>query len=98
MSATEERVRHCPKCGSIRVHRSRRRGPLERVLAALGASICRCHDCCGRQAWFGLSPVPIGNRDPNTNPVLSLAVLLTGAAASVGFLWWIFTRLLPFSG
>src|SRR5258708_24414106 len=54
MTATETYVRHCPKCGSVRVHRSRRRGPLERVLASLGAAICRCHDCCGRQAWFGL--------------------------------------------
>jgi hypothetical protein len=97
VSLTENPVRHCPKCGSLRVHRSRRRGPVEYVLASLGASICRCHDCCGRQAWFGCSPLPIGNRDPNASPVLSLAMLLTGAAASLGLLWWMFTRLLPFS-
>jgi len=97
MTATEGRVRHCPKCGSVRVHRSRRRGPIEMVLDALGAAICRCHDCCGRQAWFGFSPLPIGNRDPNANPVVSLAMFLTVVAASGAFLWWMITRVLPFS-
>ena len=98
MTVSEGRVRHCPKCGSVRVHRSRCRGPIERVLESLGGSIRRCHDCCGRQAWFGFSPVPIGNRDPNANPVVSLAMLFTCVAASVVFLWWMFTRVLPFSG
>jgi hypothetical protein len=97
MTVSEARVRHCPKCGSVRVHRSRRRGPIEMVLGALGAVICRCHDCCGRQAWFGVSPVPIGNRDPNANPIVSLAILLTGVGASAAFLWWMVTRVLPFS-
>lgn len=91
-------VRHCPKCGSVRVHRSRCRGPFERVLSSLGAAICRCHDCCARQAWFGLSPIPIGNRDPRAHPLASIAVLLTGVAASVALLWFMLTRLLPFSG
>ncbi|HEV2198927.1 MAG TPA: hypothetical protein VGR73_03830 [Bryobacteraceae bacterium] len=98
MTATETYVRHCPKCGSVRVHRSRRRGPLERVLASFGAAICRCHDCCGRQAWFGLSPIPIGNKDPRTNPVAALAALLMGVGISAALLWWMFTHLLPFTG
>jgi hypothetical protein len=68
------------------------------VLASLGAAICRCHDCCGRQAWFGASPLPIGNRDPNANPVVSVVVLLAGVSGSVGFLYWMFTHLTPFSG
>jgi hypothetical protein len=42
--------------------------------------------------------VPIGNRDPKANPVVSLAMLLTCLAASVVLLWWMFTRLLPLSG
>jgi len=46
MTATENLVRHCPKCGSVRVRRSRRRGPLEGLLASMGGEICRCHDCC----------------------------------------------------
>jgi len=94
ITAAESYVRHCPKCGSVRVHRSRCRGPFERVLSSLGAAIRRCHDCCSRQAWFGRSPIPIGNRDPHANPVASLAVLLTGVAASVALLWFMFTRLL----
>ena len=96
-ATTQEQVRHCPKCGSIRVHRSRRRGPFEHVLTWFGAAICRCHDCCGRQAWFGVSPLPIGNRDPNINPVLSFAVLVVGLLGSVGVLYWMLTHLLPFS-
>jgi hypothetical protein len=68
------------------------------ILAWFGAAICRCHDCCGRQAWFGFSPVPIGNRDPKANPVVSLAVLLTGVGASAVLLWWMFTKILPFAG
>jgi hypothetical protein len=68
------------------------------VLASLGAAICRCHDCCGRQAWFGVSPVPIGNRDPHSNPVVSLVALMAGVGLSAAFLWWMFTHVLPFSG
>ena len=97
MTAVRSSVRHCPKCGSVRVHRSRRRGPFEVLLAWCGAAICRCHDCCGRQAWFGVSPVPIGNRDPNANPVVSLAIRLTGVGASAALLWWMVTRFFPFS-
>ena len=46
-------ARRCIKCGSSRVYRSRRRGPVDHVLSWLGAKICRCHDCRLRQAWFG---------------------------------------------
>ncbi len=36
----------CPKCGSARVHRSHRRGFLERVLLPLlGQRPFRCADC-----------------------------------------------------
>jgi predicted RNA-binding Zn-ribbon protein involved in translation (DUF1610 family) len=43
----------CPRCGSTRVHRSRRKNVLDRVLSLLGAQVRRCHDCRSRQAWFG---------------------------------------------
>jgi hypothetical protein len=35
---------HCPQCGSGRVHRSRRRSPLEQ-LAGIAGSLTRCHEC-----------------------------------------------------
>ena len=82
----ETRVRHCPKCGSIRVHRSRKRGLLDRGLIGLGGEVCRCHDCRSRHAWFGISPVPIGNRDPD-GPAWSGFALGSGAAGLILICW-----------
>jgi hypothetical protein len=84
-------VRHCPKCGSIRVHRSRRHGPIENLLTALGGTICRCHDCCVRKVWFGLAPLPIGNWDPEAPRWGGLAVFGSSCAA-LGLVWWAVTR------
>ncbi|MEQ1884625.1 MAG: hypothetical protein ABL967_06145 [Bryobacteraceae bacterium] len=92
-AAEEHYVKHCPKCGSVRVHRSRRRGPMERLLSALGASICRCHDCRARQAWFGITPLPIGNTDPEVAPWLSAAFFASGIGMSLLLLWLFVTRI-----
>ena len=35
----------CPKCGSIRVHRTHRRGLAERLLCLAGARVKTCHQC-----------------------------------------------------
>jgi hypothetical protein len=83
MIAADNPVRHCPKCGSVRVHRSRRRGPIEGLFAGLGAEICRCHDCCLRRAWFGISPIPIGNRDPEGSPWAGLVTIASGGVVLV---------------
>jgi hypothetical protein len=83
MTVTDNQVRHCPKCGSVRIHRSRRRGPIESLIAALGAEICRCHDCCLRRAWFGISPIPIGNRDPEGSPWAGLMTIGSGGVVLV---------------
>jgi predicted RNA-binding Zn-ribbon protein involved in translation (DUF1610 family) len=90
--SSEHYVRHCPKCGSMRVHRSRRRGPVERLLAAFGASICRCHDCRARQAWFGISPIPIGNADPDAVPWLATAFVVSGVFVSLVIVWLFIER------
>lgn len=87
MTAADNLVRHCPKCGSVRVHRSRRRGPIESMIAGLGAEICRCHDCSLRRAWFGISPIPIGNRDPEGSPWAGLVTIGTGGALLIFALW-----------
>jgi hypothetical protein len=97
MTVTENLVRHCPKCGSIRVHQSRRRGPVEQLLAGLGAAICRCHDCCARQAWFGVSPIPIGNTDPEAPPWAGIVMVGSGCAAGLLLVWWVVTRLTELS-
>jgi hypothetical protein len=36
---------HCLQCGSTRVHRSRRRSPIEYAVALVGWRVKRCHDC-----------------------------------------------------
>ena len=90
--SSDNLVRHCPKCGSIRVHRSRRRGPIDRLLATMGGAICRCHDCWARQAWFGLSPIPIGNRDPEA-PLWAGMVMIGAGCAGLGLVWWVVTRI-----
>ncbi len=51
----------CPKCGSSRVRRSRRRTSVDHALARLGAHIRRCHDCRTRRAWFGVHPLPLSD-------------------------------------
>jgi hypothetical protein len=87
MTDTENTIRHCPKCGSVRVCRSRRRGPFEALIVRLGAQICRCHDCCLRRAWFGITPVPIGNRDPEGSPWTAILLVGSGGAALALVLW-----------
>jgi len=96
VTATDNCVRHCPKCGSVRVHHSRRKGFVERLLVSLGGEICRCHDCCCRKAWFGGSPIPIGNRDPEAPAWGRLLVVGSGAvvvAVVVAVVWWVIDRL-----
>lgn len=88
---------HCPKCGSIRVHRSRRRGIVEYVLARLGAEICRCHDCRARQAWIGSFPVRISAAAAD-EPRLGLALYCAGLLACVLLVWWMVTRYTGLSG
>jgi len=92
MTATENPVRHCPKCGSVRVRHSRRRGPLEALLESMGGEICRCHDCCSRKAWFGTSPFPIGNRDPE-GPLWAGYLMMGSGAAALALVCWVIVRL-----
>ncbi len=98
MTVTENVLRHCPKCGSVRVHRSRRRGPIERLFSYLGGQICRCHDCCARQAWFGFSPFPIGNTDPRANPWAGIALFVSACAVCMVLMYWMVFRYTGISG
>lgn len=38
----------CPKCGSNRLRRSRKNGPIEQIRAILGFKPYRCHECLSR--------------------------------------------------
>jgi len=94
---TLTRVLHCPKCGSVRVHRSRRRGAIEYVLAACGADVRRCHDCRARQAWFGGLPIRLSSASSD-QPRLGLAIYFAGFIACVAILWLMITRYTGLSG
>ena len=47
--------RVCPRCKSERIHRSHRRGVLERLLSVLGLKARRCHECNTRFVAIGKS-------------------------------------------
>jgi predicted RNA-binding Zn-ribbon protein involved in translation (DUF1610 family) len=98
MTASENIVRHCPKCGSIRVRRSRRRGLVERLLNGLGGAICRCHDCRGRQAWFGLTPIRLGGTDPESSPWTGLVLFMIGLGGGVLLIYWFLAHYSGLSG
>jgi len=75
-------TRHCPQCGSSRVHRSRRHSSLDRFITQLGAQIRRCHDCRTRWAWFGFHPVPLWETESNALKLAKLSFL--GSAVTIG--------------
>ena len=97
MTASSAVQRSCPKCGSIRVHRSRRRGITENTLAITGADICRCHDCRARQAWFGSLPIPLSSAAAD-EPRLGMLLYASGVVACIWFVWWMVTRYTGISG
>ena len=91
-------VRHCPKCGSVRVHRSRRRGVFEALLDSLGAEIQRCHDCRARRAWFGVTPLRLSGTSGESSSLTSLLLFAAGSLACVVLVWWMISRYTDLSG
>jgi len=53
----------------------------------LGAEVCRCHDCRARQAWFGLSLIPLGNRDPDAPSWSGVAAISSGVIGLALICW-----------
>jgi hypothetical protein len=94
---------HCPHCGSDRLHRSHRRGAVERFLSAFGAQVRRCHSCRSRQAWFAtpwFAPRAIGLGEDDSQRRLwpAAALLGCGFVACLGILWWMISRFAALSG
>jgi hypothetical protein len=94
---------YCPLCGSDRLHRSHRRGAIERFLSVFGAQVRRCHSCRSRQAWFAtpwFSPVSLRLGDDGSQRRLwsGAALLGGGFVACLGLLWWMISRLTGLSG
>ncbi len=88
----------CPNCGSGRLHRSRRRHPVEHIFSVLGATMRRCHDCNRRYALFGHSM--IGVRDLRmVSRKIGLTFTMAAAAAfiMVAILWYSRAQSVPTS-
>lgn len=84
-------MRHCPKCASSRIHRSRRRGLFERVLSYVGAEILRCHDCRSRRCWLGSANFRLPESETPGRGA-GLVVLASGFAICLAIVWWMVTR------
>lgn len=84
--------RHCPKCGSNRLHRSRRRGLIDGALSRLGGEIRRCHDCGSRRCWFGVDALPLARAGVPEGVRAGGFALCTGVLACLALVWWTVTR------
>jgi hypothetical protein len=88
----------CPNCGSARLYRSRRRHPFERTLAALGATMRRCHDCNRRYASFGQSMMGVRDLWGVSRKVgLALTMAIAVVFIMAAILWFSHARSVPTS-
>lgn len=81
--------RSCPKCGSERIHRSHRRGAVERCLSLCGLRARRCHECNTRSVSVGNSVILRSDVDVLLRKI-SIVVLAAVAVLAVvmGVLWF----------
>jgi hypothetical protein len=84
--------RNCPKCGSSRVHRSRRRGMLDGLLSHIGGEIRRCHDCRSRRCWFGTAALPLARDGVHEETRTGSLVLGTAFLVCLALVWWTVRR------
>jgi hypothetical protein len=84
--------RRCPRCGSDRLYPSHRRGAGEKMLAAIGGAIRRCHACRARTCWFGLGSVRLGDNAKEASISSGMAIV-AGCGVCIGLLWWVIMRL-----
>ena len=82
----------CPRCGSARVQKSRRRGSLERLLGMLGARVRRCHACRVRYArWLGRT-IYLESFRRSLRHYGRLVLVLGGTAVFLILLLWVVSR------
>jgi hypothetical protein len=78
----------CPNCGAPKVHRSHRKGLSERLLALLGARVCRCHACNLRFARLFSSTVYVDDaRRLLRRAALVLSIAAGTALVLIVMLW-----------
>jgi len=80
------------------VHRSHRKGALERALCAMGGEIRRCHDCRSRQAWLGSAGFPLATEGVTRGRLWSLTLQASTFAVCFLFIWWIISRFTELAG
>jgi hypothetical protein len=79
---------HCLKCGSPRVHRSRRRSPMEFAIALAGWRMRRCHDCNTRFLQFGHSRVKASSLKWVGKGLLIAALAVAAVGAVIAAILW----------
>jgi hypothetical protein len=78
----------CPRCGSNRVHRSRRRDLAEKILAPAGARPRRCHGCDSRFVQIGALLIRVAEfRRAVRRATLGAGVLLAAVLVLAAILW-----------
>lgn len=98
MNRVHAPTKSCPRCHSIRVHRSHRRAALDRLLHALGAEIRRCQECRFRHASFDTFAIPLGDPENSARRRVAVLVMGSGLLACLLFVWWAIRRFTESSG
>jgi len=88
----------CHKCGSQRVHRSRRKGALERIVALAGLRFRRCHECNARFATFGNSVLVKSDVDSLLRRVGIALLMFVALVVVVAIVMWFSGKQASFSG
>jgi hypothetical protein len=78
----------CPNCGSIRVHRSRRRGLAERILCLAGARVKSCHQCGLRFLRYRSITLPVADTVRILRRLSYLAVAVIGVLLVLVAIAW----------
>ena len=79
----------CAQCGSPRIHRSRHRHPVERVVTMLGGNLRRCHNCNSRFIRLGGSLLRMTDlRRVSQRLALAIAMVLAAAVIMITILWF----------
>ncbi len=83
--------RPCPRCGSARIHRSRHRTALERLLSIAGGWTRRCHDCGYRFARLLGTTIPVDDAGAARRKVALIAAGVTSPVVilAVAALFWV---------
>ena len=88
----------CVQCGSVRVHRSHRHGPTERVLVFLGAEIRRCQECSARQIRVAGGTFRLRARALTSGSNRTRLILISGFLICLFLVWWMITRFAELAG